>query len=118
MTFLDSSATPSIRRAPDGTIVHAELTLNGGMVMLGSQKSDGNARRFKAPAELDGFETSSIYVVVPDADAIYERAQASEAIMIRPIEDMHFGGREFSVKDLEGHTWTLGTYDPWNKHTT
>ena len=25
---------------PDGTIAHAELTLHGGMVMLGSQKDD------------------------------------------------------------------------------
>jgi len=53
---------------PDGTIAHAELTLNGGMVMLGSQKDDAYGRSFKSPKELGGFETCSTYVVVPDAD--------------------------------------------------
>jgi uncharacterized glyoxalase superfamily protein PhnB len=31
---------------PDDTIGHAELVLNGGMVMLGSQKGDENGQRF------------------------------------------------------------------------
>ena len=34
---------------PDGTIGHAELTLGGGMIMLGSQKDDEYGRGFKAP---------------------------------------------------------------------
>jgi uncharacterized glyoxalase superfamily protein PhnB len=101
--------------APDGTIAHAELTLNGGMVMLGSQKDDEFGRSFKSPKELGGHETGSTYVVVPDADAVYERAQARGAAITKPIEDMHYGSREFRVKDPEGHTWTVGTYDPWNK---
>ena len=99
---------------PDGTINHAELSLHGGMVMLGSQKNDDSGRHFKSPKEL-GYETCSIYVVVPDADAIYKRARAANAIIVRPIEDTHYGSREFSTQDLEGHTWTVGTYDPWMK---
>ncbi len=98
---------------PDDTISHAELTLNGGMVMLGSQKNDG--RSFKSPKELGGFETCSTYVVVPDADAVYKRVQAAGATIARAIEDTPYGSREFGVKDPEGHTWTVGTYDPWIK---
>src|SRR6202030_3137392 len=45
----------------DGTIGHAELTLNGGMVMLGSQKDDENAHRFKSPQDLGNLETCGIY---------------------------------------------------------
>ena len=100
---------------PDDTIAHAELTLNGGMVMLGSQKDDEYGRRFKTPKELGNIETCSIYVVVPDAEAAYRRAQSAGATIVRSIEDTHYGSREFGVKDLEGHTWTLGTYDPWIK---
>jgi uncharacterized glyoxalase superfamily protein PhnB len=100
---------------PDGTIAHAELTLNGGMVMLGSQKNDEHGRSFKSPKELGGFETGSTYVVVPDADAVYVRAQATGAIVIKPIEDTHYGSREFTVNDPEGHTWSVGTYNPWSK---
>jgi len=30
-----------------------------------------------------------------------------------PIKDEEYGGRSFSCRDLEGHLWTIGTYDPW-----
>jgi uncharacterized glyoxalase superfamily protein PhnB len=100
---------------PDGTIAHAELTLGGGMVMLGSQKDDDYGRGFKAPAEL-GVETRSTYIVVPDADAVYARAQAAGATVVRPIQNMDYGSREFTVKDPEGHSWSVGTYDPWAAH--
>ena len=97
---------------PDGTIGHAELALGGGMIMLGSQKDDDYGRNFKSPAEL-GVETRSIYIVVPDADAVYARAQAAGATFVRPIQNMDYGSREFTVKDPEGHSWSVGTYDPW-----
>lgn len=98
---------------PDNTVNHAELTLNGGMIMLGSQKDDEYGRGFKSPSELGGFETRSTYIVVPDADAVYIRAQAAKAQIVRPIEDTHYGSREFSLRDPEGHSWSVGTYDPW-----
>lgn len=105
----------AVYQGPEGTIAHAELTLEGGMVMLGSQKDDEYGRRFKTPNDLGGFETRSTYVVVRDAEAVYERARASGATIIRPIEDTPYGSREFSLKDPEGNTWSVGTYNPWSK---
>src|SRR5271165_4440120 len=58
---------------PDGTIAHAELSLGGGMIMLGSGKDDEYGRGFKPPSEL-GFETRGAYIVVPDAEAVHARA--------------------------------------------
>jgi uncharacterized glyoxalase superfamily protein PhnB len=101
---------------PNNTIGHAELTLGGGMIMLGSYKDDEYGRGFKSPEELGGFETCSTYVVVPDADAAYMRAQAASAPVVRPLQNTDYGSREFGVKDPEGHTWTVGTYDPWAQH--
>jgi len=98
---------------PNGTVGHAELTLGGGMIMLGSQKDDAYGRGFKSPGEVGGVETRSAYVVVADADAVYARAQAAGATIVRPIENMEYGSREFTVKDPEGHSWSVGTYDPW-----
>src|SRR5271157_2630734 len=71
---------------PEGTIGHAELTLGGGMIMLGSVKDDEYGRSFKSPDEL-GFETRSAYIVVPDADAVYARAVAAGAVVVRPLQD-------------------------------
>ena len=101
----------------DGSIGHAELTLGGGMIMLGSHKNDDYGKGFKAPSEL-GFETRSSYIVVPDADAVYARAQAAGGTLTRPLQNTDYGSREFTVKDPEGHSWSVGTYDPWAVHTS
>jgi uncharacterized glyoxalase superfamily protein PhnB len=98
---------------PDNTIGHAELTLGGGMIMLGSGKNDEYGRGFKTPADLGNLETRSSYIVVPDADAVYARAQAAGGIIVRQIQNTDYGSREFTVKDPEGHSWSVGTYNPW-----
>jgi uncharacterized glyoxalase superfamily protein PhnB len=97
----------------NGMIDHAELSLGGGMIMLGSARDDAYGRGFKSPGELDGVETRSTYIVVADADAVFTRAQDAGATVVRPLKDTGYGSREFTVKDLEGHTWSVGTYDPW-----
>lgn len=98
---------------PDNTIGHAELTLNGGMIMLGSHKDDEYGRGFKSPAELGNLETRSAYIIVDDADAVHARAVARGATIVRALQDTAYGSREFMVKDLEGHSWSVGTYNPW-----
>jgi uncharacterized glyoxalase superfamily protein PhnB len=102
-----------VYEGPDGTIGHAELTLNGGMIMLGSAKDDEFARSYRSPDDLEGVETRGAYIVVADADAAHERAVAAKAKIIRPLQGTPYGSREFAVKDLEGHSWSVGTYDPW-----
>jgi uncharacterized glyoxalase superfamily protein PhnB len=98
---------------PDSTIAHCELTLNGGMVMLGSWRDDEFSRRFRSPHDIGGAETASVYVAVDDTDAIYARAKDAGAEIIAAPYDTDYGSHECSFKDLEGHTWTVGTYDPW-----
>lgn len=98
---------------PDNTIGHAELTLGGGMIMLGSQKDDAYGKRFKSPGEVGDVETSSVYIIVADADAVHARAKAAGGTIVRELQNTDYGSREFSVKDPEGHTWSVGTYNPW-----
>jgi uncharacterized glyoxalase superfamily protein PhnB len=88
----------------DGLVHHAELTHGRGMVMLGSVGA-GDPQ----------FETkrSSVYVVVPDADAAYERAKAAGAEITRELQDTDYGSREFAARDPEGNVWSFGTYDPF-----
>jgi uncharacterized glyoxalase superfamily protein PhnB len=99
---------------PDNTIMHAELTLGDGMIMLGSLRDDNEYRRFtKHPDEIGGAETHSISLIVSDADGFYARAKAAGAEMLFDIEDKPYGGRGFTCRDPEGHIWNVGTYDPW-----
>ena len=105
----------AVYQGEDGTIAHAELTLGGGMIMLGTGKEDEFGRGFKPPQELGGIETRTVYIVVPDADQAHDRALAAGATITRPLQNTPYGSREFGVKDPEGHSWILGSYDPWDE---
>jgi uncharacterized glyoxalase superfamily protein PhnB len=69
------------------------------------------------PDEIGLRETKGIYLVVPDADAAYAQAKAAGATIVLDIRDMDYGGRAFTCRDLEGHLWNIGSYDPWT-HTS
>ncbi|MEF7614993.1 VOC family protein [Aquincola sp. MAHUQ-54] len=98
----------------DGTIAHAQLVHGKGMVMLGSVAGDTAwGRLIRQPDEVGGAETQSAYVAVADADAVYARAKAAGAEIVIDIRDEDYGGRGFSCRDLEGHLWSVGSYDPW-----
>jgi uncharacterized glyoxalase superfamily protein PhnB len=97
----------------DGTIAHAQLSFGNGMIMLGSVHENEFGRLMKQPDEIGGAETQSAYMIVSDADLIYQRAKAAGAEIVLEIKDEDYGGRGFSCRDLEGHLWNIGTYDPW-----
>jgi len=91
----------------DGGVAHAELRLGSSAIMLGGLKDD--RLRMRTPAEAGGV-TQGIYVVVPDADALWPRAVGADAEIVMDIYDTPYGSREFAVRDPEGHLWSVGTY--------
>ncbi len=97
----------------DGTIAHAQLTCGNGMVMVGSALDDDFGKLQKTPADVGGVGTQSAYIIVPDADAHYDRAKAAGAAIVYDIRDEDYGGRGYSCRDPEGHLWNFGTYDPF-----
>jgi uncharacterized glyoxalase superfamily protein PhnB len=96
-------AEQAIHRDDAGTVVHAEMTWTTGMVMFGS---GGGGRP-------EGSATTGIYLLVDDIDAHHQRAVAAGADA-DPIRDTEYGSREYAVRDLEGNSWHVGTYDPWS----
>ncbi len=100
----------------DGTIAHAQLRFGNGMVMLGSAVDSEYGRLIKQPDEIGGCETQTAYVIVDDADIVYGRAKAAGAEIVIDVKDEDYGGRGFTCRDLEGHIWNFGTYDPWLAH--
>jgi uncharacterized glyoxalase superfamily protein PhnB len=94
---------------PDGTVAHAQLMFNGGMIMLGSYKED--VFPYKTPRQAGGV-TQAVYVYVPEIDAHFARAKAAGAEIVVPLKDTDYGSREYSARDLEGHIWHFGTYLP------
>lgn len=98
-------------------VIHSQLQLgeSGGMIMLGStvnQSEWGNL--IKQPDEIGGAETQSACLIVADADVVHARVQAAPGwSVVMPIADQNYGGRGFMCRDMEGHMWWVGTYDPW-----
>ena len=98
-----------------GGILHAQLIYNDCMIMMGSShEGDGFGKLNSSPLELEGQNTASVYMVVADADAHYKKALAKGAEIVLDIKDEDYGGRGYTCKDLEGHLWSFGTYNPWD----
>jgi uncharacterized glyoxalase superfamily protein PhnB len=99
----------------EGVIAHAQLRYGNGMVMLGTAGKHGGDfdQLMTTPREIEDRETQSAYVVVEDADTHCERAVAAGAEIVLPLEDKDYGGRGYSCRDLEGHLWSFGSYDPF-----
>jgi uncharacterized glyoxalase superfamily protein PhnB len=87
----------------DGTIAHAELVFEGGVIMLSTRRD-----------EEDRFPGGPItmYVALDEVDAHHDRAVATGAEVVMELTDQDYGSREYAIKDPEGSVWTFGTYRP------
>lgn len=92
---------------PGGTIVHAEMQVNEGVVMM-SPTSAGE--QWKSPQSLGGSVTQGLYVFVDDVDAHCKRARAAGAKVASEPEDMFWGDRTYVAEDPEGHRWTFAQH--------
>lgn len=93
-------------RGEDGRIHHGELRLGDAWLMIGTE-SDAGTDRFGEHAG-----TAFTYLAVDDAEQAFERAKAAGAALTSELESRDYGGREFSLRDPEGNTWSVGEYDP------
>ncbi|HEX4109788.1 MAG TPA: VOC family protein [Solirubrobacteraceae bacterium] len=101
----------AVHRDPQGLIQHAELALEGGIIMFGQGDfetgwSGGTAADPRA-------STVSVYAAIADPDAHHDRAASAGAQIVRELQDMPYGSREYSARDLEGNLWSFGTYNPY-----
>lgn len=94
-------------------VIHAELSYKHGMVMLASASGSAEFNRLVAPPDPSAPSAHSLYLVVPDADAVYERVQRAGMQIIIDLKDEAHGGRGFTCRDLEYHIWSVGTYEPF-----
>ena len=98
-----------VYRDDSGKVMHAELELGRGTMMLGQADPSGWMEG-SAPEPLAS--TVSLYAVIEDPDAHHDRAIAAGATIVRELTDQSYGSREYSARDLEGNLWSFGTYSP------
>ena len=93
------------RPGPDGTVVHALLTIGGAMVMI---EGEWPTLASRAP-QPDGSSPVVIYVYVEDVDTVVERAVAGGARILMPVKNQFWGDRTGRIVDPSGHVWTIST---------
>ena len=98
----------TVSTADDGSVGHAELSWNSGVIMLGTRR--GSA---------DPFDTGRavLYLPVDEVDAHHERAVAAGAEIVYGLTDQPYGSREYAARDPEGNIWSFGTYHPTTRAT-
>jgi len=94
-----------------GVVGHAELELEGEIVMLATPNPDYQSPRHHrqecetANRWLDNpWVVDGVLVTVDDLDEHHARAVAAGATVIRPLEEGPVG-RLYTAEDLEGHRW-------------
>ncbi len=82
---------------PSGEIGHAEVRIGDSVVML-------NDTMGQPPT------TSSLFLYVHDADAVYKNALKVGASSVAEPMDMFWGDRLAQVKDQFGNHWSIATH--------
>ena len=93
-----------------GRIVHSQLVLNGGVIMVGQAGLSPERQYARSPRGVGAANTQSLAVFVDDADAHCERARAAGAVIATEPATQDYGegywaDRTYEAEDLEGHHW-------------
>jgi uncharacterized glyoxalase superfamily protein PhnB len=83
--------------APDGSVMHAEITIGDSVVMIGQASDQWQPTN------------AMLHMYVEDVDAAYERALAAGATSIREVRDEFYGDRSGGVQ-TGTVTWWLATH--------
>ena len=91
---------------PDGKVGHAELQIGNSRIML----ADENTAMGNRSAETIGGSPVSLYIYMPDCDAVVEKATAKGAKILKPVQDQFYGDRSGFFQDPFGHLWGVATH--------
>jgi uncharacterized glyoxalase superfamily protein PhnB len=86
----------------DGRVVHAAVRFGEAVIMMGAPGPG-----YRNPRRL-GQATQSLYIVVEDADAQFERARRAGGSVLEEPKNTDYGHRRCGIEDPEGHQWYFG----------
>lgn len=85
-------------KRPDGKIMHAAVKIGDSLVMIAEE------------SEMAKASPSSLYVYVPNVDAVYQLAVKAGGKSVMEPDDMFYGDRCSAVQDPSGNTWSIATH--------
>jgi PhnB protein len=92
-------------KSPDGRVMHGSLELDGVTFYVVDEMPEHGVL---SPLGLEGSPVS-LYLRVPDCDALYARAVAAGCTVRMPLQDMFWGDRYGMVTDPYGHKWEIAS---------
>jgi uncharacterized glyoxalase superfamily protein PhnB len=91
--------------APDGRgTMHATMKIGDSILMMGDEGPGCQS------AETLGTSPITLYVYVPNADELFQRATSAGASVVMPVADMFWGDRAGTLKDPFGYVWMIATH--------
>jgi len=81
-----------------GNVRHAEMKIGDSMIMIGQARDEWHPK------------PTNLVLYVPDCDAIYKKALAAGATVVREMATQAYGDRSGGVQDSEGNTWWISTH--------
>jgi len=92
---------------PDGkSVMHAVIQIGNSIIMMGDEQFNQMCKS----AETIGSSPVNFFVYVPDVDTFFNKAIASGAEKVMPVEDMFWGDRCGTLKDPFGYFWNIATH--------
>ena len=91
---------------PEGGIGHAEIAIEGGLIMLADEYPPMN---FRSPKTIGGSPVM-IHMYVSDVDAFFKRAKDAGTEVLREPTTQFYGDRQCSIRDPFGHVWSFATH--------
>ena len=87
-------------------IMHATIQIGDSIIMMGDENQGHTCKS----AETLGASPISLFIYVPDADAVFKQAVAAGGTAAMPVADMFWGDRAGSIKDPFGYQWMIATH--------
>ncbi|HEY2353402.1 MAG TPA: VOC family protein [Gaiellaceae bacterium] len=98
----------------DGTVMHAELDIEGSTIFLSTPDGYVSSRRHRENCEAErsmhdnAWVIDGLFVEVDDVEAHHARADEHGATIVRGLDEPGVGFRVYTAEDLEGHRWMFG----------
>jgi PhnB protein len=90
---------------PDGKIMHCELLINGGRVLVHDEFPETGS---VSPKTLRGTAVR-LHLYVDDVDVWFARAVGAGAVPLMAPYDAFWGDRYAQIEDIAGHHWSLAS---------
>lgn len=101
-----------VMRDSDGRVQHAGMRLGEAVIMFGPEEGSMGLKARSAESS----DSLSLFVYVPDVDALHARADRAGAQVVQAPADQFWGDRTAVYKDRDGYHWTFATnvggFDP------